>query len=149
MPHILGKNRTPCAPFRTAPAKMCHRLPQSASVGPVSNTHRGVSPTSFFTDHYELTMVDAARKAGTADASAVFHLFGRRMASGRSDGVSAGLGRFLEGLSAVRCDDEHLAFLSDRNVVSEGTINWLSNYTCAGDLYAYAEGEPYFPSSPL
>ena len=128
---------------------MCHRLPQSASVGPVSNTHRGVSPTSFFTDHYELTMVDAARKAGTADHKAVFELFARRMPSGRRYGVSAGQGRFLEGLSDFRFDDEHLGFLSDHNVVSEDTINWLANYTFTGDIYAYAEGEPYFPNSPL
>lgn len=115
----------------------------------MSNTHRGVSPTSFFTDHYELTMVDAARKAGTADRKSVFELFARRLPSGRRYGVTAGQGRFLEGLSNFRFDDEHLGYLSDHKVVTEDTIEWLANYEFTGDIYAYAEGEPYFPNSPI
>src|SRR5690625_5493148 len=107
MPHILGKNRTPCAPFRTAPAKMCHRLPQSASVGPVSNTHRGVSPTSFFTDQYGLTLVDADCKAGTADHIAVFELFARRLHSGRMYCIRDCTGRVLAGHFYYRYVYEH------------------------------------------
>lgn len=118
-------------------------------MGCVSNTHRDVSPTSFFTDHYELTMVDAARKAGTADRRSVFELFARRLPAGRRFGISAGQGRFLEGLANFRFDDEHLGFLSDHGVVSDDTLNWLSEYRFTGDIYAYAEGEPYFPHSPI
>ena len=113
------------------------------------NTQRGISPTSFFTDHYELTMVDAARKAGTATRRAVFELFARRLPAGRRYGVSAGQGRFLEGLANFRFDDEHLGFLSDHHVVSEDTLNWLAEYRFTGNIFAYAEGEPYFPNSPL
>ena len=113
------------------------------------NTQRGMSPTSFYTDHYELTMVDAARKAGTADRKAVFELFARRLPTGRRYGVSAGQGRFLEGLANFRFDDDHLGFLSDHQVVSEDTLNWLAQYRFTGDIYAYAEGEPYFPHSPI
>ena len=115
----------------------------------MSNTQRGNGPTSFYTDHYELTMVDAARKAGTADRKAVFELFARRLPTGRRYGVSAGQGRFLEGLADFRFDDDHLGFLSDHHVVSEDTLNWLSQYRFTGDIYAYAEGEPYFPNSPI
>lgn len=113
------------------------------------NTQRGISPTSFFTDHYELTMVDAARKAGTATRRSVFELFARRLPAGRRYGVSAGQGRFLEGLENFRFDDEHLGFLSDHHVVSEDTLNWLAEYRFTGNIFAYAEGEPYFPNSPL
>lgn len=94
-------------------------------------------------------MVDAARKAGTADRKAVFELFARRLPTGRRYGVSAGQGRFLEGLANFRFNDEHLGFLSDHDVVSEDTLAWLADYRFAGDIYAYAEGEPYFPHSPL
>jgi len=128
---------------------MCSHTLGRVSLGCVSTTHRGNSPTSFFTDHYELTMVDAARKAGTADRQAVFELFARRLPTGRRYGVSAGQGRFLEGLANFRFEDEHLGFLSDHRVVSEDTLNWLSEYRFTGDIYAYAEGEPYFPHSPL
>lgn len=115
----------------------------------MSTKHSGVSPTAFFTDHYELTMVDAARKAGTANRKAVFELFSRRLPTGRRYGVSAGQGRFLEGLANFRFEDEHLGFLSDHHVVSEDTLNWLAEFRFTGDIYAYAEGEPYFPHSPL
>lgn len=115
----------------------------------MSNTQRDVNPTSFFTDHYELTMLDAARKAGTADRKSVFELFARRLPSGRRYGISAGQGRFLEGLTHFRFDDTHLGYLSDNNVVTEDTISWLANYSFSGDIYAYAEGEPYFPNSPV
>lgn len=118
-------------------------------MGAVSNTQRGVSPTSFFTDHYELTMVDAARKAGTAHRKAVFELFARRLPAGRRYGVTAGQGRFLEGLAQFRFDDEHLGYLSDHDVVSEDTLTWLADFSFSGDIYAYAEGEPYFPHSPI
>src|SRR5690625_2260812 len=128
---------------------MCSPRRQTANVGCVSNTHRDVRPTSIFTDHYELTMVDAARKAGTADRRSVFELFARRLPAGRRFGISAGQGRFLEGLANFRFDDEHLGFLSDHGVVSDDTLNWLSEYRFTGDIYAYAEGEPYFPHSPI
>ena len=128
---------------------MCQWHAERVSVGRVSNTPCGVSPTSFFTDHYELTMVDAARKAGTADRKAVFELFARRLPAGRRYGVSAGQGRFLEGLAEFRFDDEHLGFLSDHHVVSDDMLNWLAEYSFSGDIYAYAEGEPYFPNSPI
>src|SRR5690625_7669059 len=94
-------------------------------------------------------MVDAARKAGTANRKAVFELFSRRLPTGRRYGVSAGQGRFLEGLANFRFDDDHLGFLSDHHVVSEDTLNWLSQYRFTGDIYGYAEGEPYFPHSPI
>jgi len=153
MPHILGNNLDIGVPIRyrfvTGKAKMCSDGAERASVGVVSNTLRGNSPTSFFTDHYELTMVDAARKAGTANRRSVFELFSRRLPTGRRYGVSAGQGRFLEGLANFRFDDEHLGFLSDHHVVSEDTLNWLAEYRFTGNIYAYAEGEPYFPHSPI
>src|SRR5699024_2561122 len=46
-------------------------------------------------------------------------------------------------------DDEHLGFLADHDVVSEDTLNWLAEYRFTGNIFAYAEGEPYFPNSPI
>lgn len=94
-------------------------------------------------------MVDAARQAGTAQRNAVFELFARRLPAGRRYGISAGQGRFLEGLANFRFDDAHLGFLADHRVVSEDTLNWLADFRFTGDIYAYAEGEPYFPHSPI
>ena len=51
--------------------------------------------TALLTDRYELTMLEAALRDGTADRRCVFELFGRRLSGGRRFGVVAGTGRLL------------------------------------------------------
>jgi nicotinate phosphoribosyltransferase len=107
-----------------------------------------VSPsTALLTDHYELTMLQAALGAGTARRRSVFELFPRRLPEGRRYGVVAGVGRALDALEAFCFDDEALAALD--GVVDEPTREWLSSYRFSGDVWGYAEGETYFPYSPL
>ena len=36
-----------------------------------------------------------------------------------------------------------------RDVVDEPTLDWLADYRFTGDIWGYAEGETYFPYSPL
>jgi len=48
---------------------------------------------ALLTDHYELTMVSAALRDGTADRRCVFEVFSRRLPAGRRYGVVAGTGR--------------------------------------------------------
>ena len=102
---------------------------------------------ALLTDHYELTMVQAARRAGTADRRCVFELFPRRLPTGRRYGVVAGVGRALDALEAFRFDDAALAVLED--VVDDDMLGWLSSYRFSGDVWGYAEGEVYLPYSPL
>ena len=52
------------------------------------------------TDRYELTMLAASLKDGTAHRRCVFELFARRLSGGRRFGVVAGTGRVLEQLRA-------------------------------------------------
>jgi nicotinate phosphoribosyltransferase len=105
--------------------------------------------TALLTDHYELTMLQAALAAGTASRRSVFELFPRRLPDGRRYGVVAGVGRALEALERFRFDDEVIAFLRHRDVVDEATLRWLSGYRFSGDVWGYPEGEVYFPHSPL
>jgi nicotinate phosphoribosyltransferase len=108
-----------------------------------------VAPTStaLLTDHYELTMLQAALAGGTAERRSVFELFGRRLPEGRRYGVVAGVGRALDAIEAFRFDDEALAALD--GVVDEATVSWLAGYRFSGDMWGYAEGEIYFAHSPL
>ncbi len=106
-------------------------------------------PTGLLTDHYELTMVQAALRAGTADRPSVFELFGRRLNGGRRYGVVAGTGRALDAIEAFGFDDEQLAYLRESRVVDEPTLEWLASYRFSGDIWGYAEGDAYFPGSPL
>jgi len=101
------------------------------------------------TDHYELTMVRAALRAGTAHRRCVFELFGRRLPEGRRYGVVAGVGRFLRALRQFRFDDESLQFLRDRKIVDHVMADWLADYQFSGDIWGYPEGEIYFPGSPI
>jgi nicotinate phosphoribosyltransferase len=101
------------------------------------------------TDHYELTMVRAALRAGTAHRRCVFELFARRLPEGRRYGVVAGVGRFLRALRQFRFDDESLRFLRDRKIVDHVMADWLAGYQFSGDIWGYPEGEVYFPGSPI
>jgi nicotinate phosphoribosyltransferase len=105
--------------------------------------------TALFTDHYELTMVDAAMASGRANRQVVFEVFGRQLPSGRRYGVFAGSGRLLEAIAQFRFSPAELAFLSDHSIVGKDTLEWLSTYRFSGTIRGYHEGEIYFPGSPL
>lgn len=105
--------------------------------------------TSLLTDMYELTMLDSAIESGMAWRTSVFETFARRLPGGRRYGVVAGIGRLLEGIQNFRFDPAEIEYLRDAKVVSEKTLEYLSEYKFGGDLYAYPEGEIYFPNSPI
>ncbi|MGW3951379.1 nicotinate phosphoribosyltransferase [Streptomyces sp. NPDC004752] len=108
-----------------------------------------VPSTALFTDQYELTMLQAALKAGTAGRRSVFEVFTRRLPNGRRYGVVAGTGRVLDAVENFRFDAGVLGFLRERQIVDEETLQWLSGYRFGGDIWGYPEGEVYFPGSPL
>jgi nicotinate phosphoribosyltransferase len=103
--------------------------------------------TALLTDHYELTMLQAALASGTAHRRSVFELFGRRLPEGRRYGVVAGVGRALDAVEAFRFDDSVLSVLE--GVVDERTCEFLAAYRFTGDIWGYAEGDAYFAHSPL
>lgn len=105
--------------------------------------------TALLTDHYELTMLSAALRDGTANRRSVFEAFGRRLPDGRRYGVVAGTGRLLDALQNFRFDDAELQALRERRVVDDRTLDWLASYRFTGDAWGYAEGEVYFPGSPM
>jgi nicotinate phosphoribosyltransferase len=105
--------------------------------------------SALLTDQYELTMVQAALHSGAADRRSVFEVFARSLPGRRRYGVVAGLGRLLDLLPTFRFDDEALDFLAAHDVVDEATRKWLASYEFTGSVDAYAEGEVYFPGSPV
>ncbi|MCW6007478.1 nicotinate phosphoribosyltransferase [Micromonospora sp. CPCC 205371] len=104
---------------------------------------------ALLTDHYELTMLRAALQDGTADRRCVFEVFARRLPTGRRYGVVAGTGRLTDLVRDFRFPEEEVAHLRDRGVVDDETAAWLSSYRFRGDIDGYAEGELYFPGSPI
>ena len=105
--------------------------------------------TSLLTDMYELTMLDAALKDGTAHRRCTFELFGRRLPATRRFGVVAGTGRILEALERFAFDADQIDWLREGGVISQQAADFLSSWRFTGDIWGYAEGECYFSGSPL
>jgi nicotinate phosphoribosyltransferase len=104
---------------------------------------------ALLTDRYELTMVAAALADGAADRDCVFEVFARRLPHGRRYGVLAGTGRLLEALSSFRFTDEDLAALREQGLTDGRLLDWLAGFRFSGDVDGYAEGELFFPGSPV
>jgi nicotinate phosphoribosyltransferase len=102
---------------------------------------------ALLTDKYELTMLAAALHDGSAYRRTTFEIFARRLPEGRRYGVVAGTARFVEALAQFRFDDTALASLAD--FLDRETLAYLAQYRFGGDVDGYAEGELYFPGSPV
>ncbi|MFY9654410.1 MAG: nicotinate phosphoribosyltransferase [Trebonia sp.] len=109
----------------------------------------GLTGTALLTDHYELTMLQAALHSGAAHRRAVFEVFARQLPHGRRYGVVAGTGRLLDAVERFRFGPQELAFLRDSGIVDETTLRYLSSYRFGGNIWGYAEGDVYFPGSPI
>jgi nicotinate phosphoribosyltransferase len=105
--------------------------------------------TALLTDHYELTMLQASLRSGEAHRRCVFETFTRRLPEGRRYAVLAGTGRLLDAIADFRFGDDELRFLRDQRIVDRETCDWLAGYRFTGDISGYAEGEAFFPGSPV
>jgi len=103
--------------------------------------------TALLTDRYELTMLESALHSEMAGRRAVFEVFARRLPTGRRYGVVAGQGRLKGLLDEFVFGPDELGALS--GVVGDQTRAWLEGRRLGGDICAYAEGETYFPGSPV
>jgi nicotinate phosphoribosyltransferase len=121
------------------PRRLWHVTPDSAAI----------AGTALLTDHYELTMVSAALRDGTAGRHCVFEVFARRLPHGRRYGVVAGTGRLLDALRGFRFGPDELAYLQTNKIVDDDTAAWLAGYRFTGDIQGYPEGELFFPGSPI
>lgn len=92
-------------------------------------------------------MLAAALRDGTAHRRTTFEVFARRLPEGRRYGVVAGTARFVETLAQFTFDDAALSSLSD--FCDRETLAYLADYRFRGDVDGYAEGELYFPGSPV
>lgn len=116
-------------------------MPQSSSLPPLGPV--------LLTDRYELTMLAAALADGTADRDCVFEVFARRLPHGRRYGVVAGTGRLLDALAEFRFGTAELDALCAQGVDDERLLEHLAGFRFTGDVDGYAEGDFYFPGSPV
>ena len=107
----------------------------------------GVRTPALLTDKYELTMLAAALRDGTASRRTTFEVFTRRLPDGRRYGVLAGTWRFLEALAEFRFDEDALASVA--GFLDPATLDFLAGFRFRGDIDGYPEGEMFFPGSPV
>ncbi|MGX1778876.1 nicotinate phosphoribosyltransferase [Nocardia brasiliensis] len=122
---------------------MCGRAVYSGCV----DIRDGVTSTALLTDQYELTMLAAALADGSAHRRCTFEVFARRLPHGRRYGVVAGTARVLDALAHFHFGEAELAVIA-RFLPAE-TVDWLRAYRFTGEIDGYAEGELYFPGSPI
>jgi nicotinate phosphoribosyltransferase len=123
---------------RSAPAVAVRLLPYA----------RLVASTALMTDRYELTMLASALHDGSAKRHCVFEAFARRLPEGRRYGVVAGTGRLLDAIESFRFGPDELGTL-ERAGLPGTTLDALADWRFTGDIDGYAEGELYFPGSPV
>ena len=116
---------------------------------PAGHRDGSADDTGLLTDHYELTMLRAALAEGSAERACVFEVFARRLPEGRRYGVVAGTGRLVAAIQDFRYDGALLEPLLARGVLDEATCAWLRDYRFRGTITGYAEGELFFPGSPV
>lgn len=94
-------------------------------------------------------MIEAALASGRADRRCRFEVFTRRLPTGRRFGVVSGTGRLLDALADFRFDAETVEWLAREGVVNTATLDRLHDSTFSGSVEGYAEGELFFPNSPV
>src|SRR5215471_15869732 len=121
-------------------ATMASTIPRGRS--PAASRYRcGMNDqvlAGLLTDKYELTMLAAALRDGTANRRTTFELFARRLPEGRRYGVVAGTGRLLESLPQFNFDDEACQLLGQ--MLDPETLRYLRDFRFSGDIDGYAEG---------
>ncbi len=114
---------------------------------PKRKNFRSNSSLGLFTDKYELTMLEGFIKAGIQDRKAVFELFARKLPTGRKYGIVAGTQRAIESIVNFGFSESDLDYLSE--FLSRETVDYLSKYSFSGTVMGYAEGDYWFPYSPI
>lgn len=104
---------------------------------------------TLLTDFYELTMANGYFETGMADDIAFFDLFFRKIPDGGGFAIMAGLDQLIGYLKNLKFDDRDMEYLKEKNMFSEGFLNYLRDFKFECDVWAVPEGTPVFPGEPL
>lgn len=105
--------------------------------------------TALLTDRYELSMLCSAIGAGKASTPAVFEVFARRLPAGRRFGLLAGTQRVLDAVADFTFDPAIVGYMAERQIVTPAGAAYLRDWRFTGDIDGYAEGDLYWPGSPV
>jgi nicotinate phosphoribosyltransferase len=100
------------------------------------------------TDLYELTMLQAYWREKMFD-TAVFSLFAWRLPRQRNYLLACGLADVLDYLENLHFDKEAIAYLRSLGQFGDDFLDWLKDFRFTGNVYAMAEGTPFFALEPV
>ncbi len=114
---------------------------------------------ALLTDHYELTMIEAALQDGTASKRAVFEAYFRSPANSHDGfdgltaipefGLMAGSERIIDAISRFAFTQPQIAYLEGRGFLSRRTLDWLETYRFGGDVIISVDGDTIHPGVPV
>lgn len=104
---------------------------------------------AMLTDFYEFTMSNGYFKNEFYKTTCYFDLFFRSIPDGGGFAISAGLEQFIEYIETLHFTSEDISFLRRKNIFDDDFLQYLSEFTFTGDIYAMPEGTVVFPNEPL
>lgn len=100
-------------------------------------------------DFYELTMGNGYFNKDIQDTIAYFDMYFRRVPDGGGYCIMAGVDQLMTYLNNLDFTDSDIEYLRNKNVFSEGFLEYLSNFKFECDVWAIPEGNFVFPNQPL
>lgn len=103
---------------------------------------------ALFADYYEFTMLRAYFESNMTK-EATFSLFVRKLPPHRNFLIACGLAVLLDEIETLRFTDEQIKFLGSLDDFPGPFLDWLREFRFAGDIYAMAEGTPFFDNESI
>ncbi|MCD7825419.1 MAG: nicotinate phosphoribosyltransferase [Clostridiaceae bacterium] len=111
---------------------------------------------SMVMDFYEMTMShgyfqERQGKSGACekDELVVFDVFYRSNPDGGGYSIFAGLEQIVEYVQNLHFEEEDISYLRSQGIFSEDFLQYLSDFTFQGDIYAMPEGTVMYPEEPV
>jgi len=104
---------------------------------------------ALMTDFYELTMLSGYLKHGLAEQQVAFEYFFRTLPAHNGFVLTAGLEQFINYLEHLQFSSGDIAYLDSLEVFDQETLDYLSNFKPAVNVWAIPEGTPVFPHEPI
>ena len=104
---------------------------------------------TLMTDFYELTMAQTYFNEGKKDEILYFDIFFRVNPFKGGYTISSGLDEIINYIKNFKFEEREISYLRSLNKFNEDFLNYLSNLTFKGDLYAVEDGTAVFPNEPV